>query len=621
MSSLSQTALQGSQSVAEGRRRPRWLRLPRVARHEVVLALLLLLCYSFFRQAPAWNEWSRYDLVVAIVDDGTTRIDPYHENTGDKAFRNGHYYSDKAPGSSFLAVPAYAALRGIASLAGLQLLDDRSVLHALTFIAAGLPTVLLVLLLLRFLRSLVDERWALTLAIAYALGTIAFPFATMYFGHAAATFFIFATFYLLWRTDASRPAWGSFAAGFLAGWAVLVDFTAVIGVALLLCYGLSRGWRVPLLIVLGALPPALLLLAYNWLSFGDPFSLGYANLANEDFASAMSQGIFGVTQPKLSVLNDILLGPRGLLLLSPWLALAPVGMWAAFRPGLRREVALCGAMVLAFLLFNACYYLPFGGWTPGPRFLMPMLPFATVLVALAPRPFRLLIALQVLFSLLLLGIATGTMPNAPESIVSPLGDLWLPRLLGRDVAETTAWLRWGLHGAQPLFLLVLAVGIALLALYTSARPTPARGGFASVSIGLLVAMLVVFGMPFDFRGTAAANAQGPPVVAILDVGASRVPQADEPPHFAPWAQIENRGGQLENTKVTFEIYNASGDRIWAAWHGDVDWLAHERKRLGVEWSAEDTAPGDYRLSVVITAADGQQTFARAEHAGFIRVQR
>ncbi len=83
MSSAPQEEVSG---VARSRGEDRGI-IPR----RVILALLLLVFYGFFRQVPAWNEYSRYDLVVALVDDGTTRIDRYHENTGDKAFYNGHY--------------------------------------------------------------------------------------------------------------------------------------------------------------------------------------------------------------------------------------------------------------------------------------------------------------------------------------------------------------------------------------------------------------------------------------------------------------------------------------------------------------------------------------------------
>src|SRR5205085_12293175 len=137
-------------------------------------------------------------------------------------------------------------------------------------------------------------------------------------------------------------------------------------------------------------------------------------------------------------LRDILAGPRGLLRLSFWFAAAPLGVWAARRPELRREIAVCSVVVVGYVVANAGYYLPLGGATPGPRFLLPALPFATILVALAPRVLRPLVALQLAFSLVLCTIATVTMPNAPEVVRDPLLVLWLPRLFSRILAQTTA---------------------------------------------------------------------------------------------------------------------------------------------------------------------------------------
>src|SRR5262245_27794027 len=81
---------------------------------EIVLVLVLLVSWLYF--LPRWADWSqnsRLNLTLAIVDKGTLRIDDYYQNTGDYAKFEGHYYTDKAPGPSLLAVPVYAAIRPI----------------------------------------------------------------------------------------------------------------------------------------------------------------------------------------------------------------------------------------------------------------------------------------------------------------------------------------------------------------------------------------------------------------------------------------------------------------------------------------------------------------------------
>jgi len=61
--------------------------------------VILLGSYTFFWQARDWNTASRLMLTYALVDRGTVVIDGLDDQTGDKAFFCGHYYSDKLPGS------------------------------------------------------------------------------------------------------------------------------------------------------------------------------------------------------------------------------------------------------------------------------------------------------------------------------------------------------------------------------------------------------------------------------------------------------------------------------------------------------------------------------------------
>ncbi|HEU5327380.1 MAG TPA: hypothetical protein VFU78_04755, partial [Thermomicrobiales bacterium] len=461
-------------------------------------------------------ETSRYDLVQALVDEHTTRIDRTHDNTGDKAFYKGHWYSDKAPGGALLGVPAYAALRGVAALTGAQ--PTRwQYWRACAFLGAVAPAILLVLLLLRFLRAYVDEWWALTIALGYALGTIAYPFASLYFSHVAAACFLFASFFVLWRTPPGSRRWPLLLAGLLAGWAVLLEYPAALGVVALLIYAGARERRAPFLMALGALPPALILLGYNWISFGARFAIGYSKLTDPYFRSGMSQGFAGVTWPKPGALARILAGPRGLLRLSPWLAAAPFGLWSLRRPGApRRELALGGAIAGLFLLYNAGYYQPLGGTTPGPRFLIAALPFFALLAAFAPRASRPLIATMIVCSVALLLLATLTAALPSQHASDPLADVWLPQLAALDLTNTTASLAWRLTGGLPLLVLVLALGCALLALFATTRPQAAVRRLALGLTVLLAAGVLFFSYPLDLvskADTSKLSAVPGPVVS------------------------------------------------------------------------------------------------------------
>ena len=464
------------------------------ARRELLLVAALLFCYGFFQQQPAWNEYSRSDTIRALVDQGTTRIDRYQDNTGDKAFFQDHWYSDKAPGTALIGAPIYALEKLTASLAGQGTLSDQTAVQGLAFVESGIATAVLVLLLVRLLAPLVGEGWAFVVGIAYGLGSIAFPFATMFFGHAASTAALFASFFVLHRWQSQGGRWLPLLAGLLAGLAVLIEIPTVIGVAVLGFYALWIDRRGALAFIVGGLPMALLFGAWNWVSFGSPLNVGYMNLLPGSFASGMSEGILGVGWPKVETAGDLLFGTRGLVRLAPWFVAVPAGLIALRNRAVRAEVLVCAAIVLLFVLYNAGYYLPFGGWTPGPRFLLPALPFAAVLVGFVPQRLRLFTAVLVAASVALMFAATVTMPNAPERFDDPLYQLWLPRLQAGELADTGAWIRWGLDGISGLAALLMGAGFAGLAIVLSfARPS-----VAAQTTGRAIAVMAILLLAFSF---------------------------------------------------------------------------------------------------------------------------
>jgi hypothetical protein len=391
----------------------------------------LFLTFAWFYQAGGWNQNSRFDLVRAIVEERTLRIDDYHRNTGDKARWDGHYYSDKAPGLALAAVPAVAAARPFtADVAWLSWLA--------TLWTAALPTALAALLLHGAARRLgASEGGATFAALAFALATPAWAYATLFFGHALATFCLvgaFAAAVALPRS--SRPLLLGFAVGLCVGWGTLTEFpTAPPG--LLVCgFALAQAgsarWRVAAGIAAGGLLAFGVLVAYNVAAFGGPFQTGYTHIEGW---SGMKEGFMGVTWPKLDVLGQITFGGyRGLFFFAPVLLFAPIG-WLS---GPRRAGAIGAAIVVYYLLFNAAYKYWSGGWSFGPRHLAPALPFLALPLAFvwsrgrAPLRAALIAAAIVAGGIQLVAVATTAQP--PENVRHPLGDLLWPAFRDGDLS-------------------------------------------------------------------------------------------------------------------------------------------------------------------------------------------
>ena len=124
-----------------------------LTRKRLALAAILLvgLAYATMIQSFSWNQTSHYDLIRSLDKDGTT-IDAYQQNTGDKAYYKGHYYSARAPGLALFALQHPLLQAGVLNAEDLTLAAGRmgtlrqELLNVWTWDAAiGLSCVLSVL--------------------------------------------------------------------------------------------------------------------------------------------------------------------------------------------------------------------------------------------------------------------------------------------------------------------------------------------------------------------------------------------------------------------------------------------------------------------------------------------
>jgi hypothetical protein len=403
-------------------------------RRSALLALALIAVgYATLFQSYSWNQTSSFDLIRSLSQ-GQVTIDRYQSNTGDKAFYKGHWYSARAPGLAMLSLPFYELLKAIGAEAWAR--ETQAEPHGNAMIAlVGLFGNVLPAFILLLLVAEVGERLApgygLAGAITTGLGTIAAFLATLLFTHMLAACLGFGAFALLLHERHGAPRRALLlVAGILAGYAITTEYPLFLVAALLGLYagfgphGQSLRSGVPRVLIYGCgcLVGVLPLALFNHFAFGSPFHVAYENIPRQQ------QGFFGIDAPRLRVLATLLFSSRGLLTLSPVLGAAAVGLLLLYRERYRAEALLIGAICTLYLTYNSGYYLPFGGASAGPRFLMPIVPF---LVLGLPPAFR--------------RFPTTTLALALASVTTTIVALITHPLVGYET-ETVKWARYLLRG-------------------------------------------------------------------------------------------------------------------------------------------------------------------------------
>jgi hypothetical protein len=290
----------------------------------LLVFILLAFTYAYFYQDASDNGDSRFGLTFAIVQEGRLTIDTFQARKGtttqDKAFYDGHYYSDKAIGTSLVAVIFYLPLYGFTWLTHYQL-SLQLMKYFLTFCTIGLISAFTGSLMYVLCKHISGTRfWAYIVTIAIALGTMCMPYSIVFYGHQLAAALLFCAFFLIFRLKANPGATeksGLFLIGFLLGLALITEFTTPVIVLPLIFYYLFVIWkRQPaqrlssiILPALGGLIPLAIMFIYNTLCFGGPFSLGYSYGSNQLFRESMAQGLMGISWPRLDVLYYMMFFP------------------------------------------------------------------------------------------------------------------------------------------------------------------------------------------------------------------------------------------------------------------------------------------------------------------------
>jgi hypothetical protein len=438
----------------------------RVRRPRTALWAVLLVGLAFATVIQNWsdNQSSHYDLIRAL-DAGRTTIDAGPYRTKDKAYYKGHWYSARAPGLAIYSLPFYEVINAVDAPAlartSQALRGEDEMIYFVGLWGSVLPGLVMLLLVWRVAERF-EPGYGGPTAVALGLGTMVLPFSTLLFSHVFAATLGFAAFAIMIRERAGPPRPLLLAAaGVIMGYAIASEYPLALVAGVLGLYLLSRPGALGLrplatragAYLLGGLVGIVPLLLYNHAAFHSWTHLAYSNIPQQH------QGFFGISAPSLRVLATLLFDSRGLLTLSPVLAMGGVGTVLLYRRGHRAEALAIAGICVLYLGYNSGYYLPFGGGAPGPRFLITMLPFLAFPIALALRRFPGPTLALAAVSITTMVVATITHPLVGyenETVI------WM-RLLGKGSFQPTIASAFGLGRSWgAIWPFLLAAGAAVL---------------------------------------------------------------------------------------------------------------------------------------------------------------
>lgn len=476
-----------------------WVAAPRAV--PLLLFALVWLSGAWF---GSWefnpNNSTRLFAAISLVEAGDATIDEFADATIDKAQFGAHFYLDKAPGMTLMALPtSWAAERisGTRSASITKMVGNPSFaaflklrLRLATMFGAALLTALAAVALWSLASDMAgDARAGMIAAIGYALATPIWGWSTTMFGHAVVAALFVIAVWAIWQGSKTSRAWPlAMLAGAALGWAVVVEFQSVVAGAAIGGWALWRLRALPMrdrsrliaAAIIGGVAAGLPLIAYNLIAFGTPIKLGYQGVVGFE---GMQQGLFGITYPKPDIALALLFGVRrGLFWVAPILIVAPIGLALMVRdPRLRDLGWLAITVAVVELMINAAYAYWDGGYSTGPRHLVPAIPFlalglAPLWVALGTMRARVMVGGLLGLSVLLNLIIAATDINAPDTAPFPL---WRP-IIAEDLANgrfrdlPSEFWGWLPGQGMAAYLVLAVVLVKLLAAALHAKSTSNR---------------------------------------------------------------------------------------------------------------------------------------------------
>jgi len=347
------------------------------------------------------NAASRAISVLSLYENKSLEIDKYKDYAGDMSMINNHYYSNKAPLSALVIYPVYWLCKtvGLPDLKDATLkeypiyiwehkqpnYDGRNYLVPKTssiliigdILCGAVPFVIILLLSLFAIKKTSSKVSPVAVVMMSFYASFLFAYAGTFSSHILSGFLALIGYILIKNKNYA-------VSGLMVGLAMAIEFPvgALAPVWALLIYLNEKKISKPLLFGAGLIPGLLIILYFNHLLTGSITKTPYSY---ELYAQKQSSQDVGFYYPTISAFWGLIFSTyRGVLYYTPVLLLM---IWYGVKFGyedtfmkVKDKMALVNSgiknyllvTVLAYLVLYSAYYQWPGGWTFGPRYLIPM---------------------------------------------------------------------------------------------------------------------------------------------------------------------------------------------------------------------------------------------------------
>ncbi|MBK8173606.1 MAG: hypothetical protein IPK60_25165 [Sandaracinaceae bacterium] len=420
------------------------------------------------------NENVRLYMTAALVENHSYQIDEVRARWGwvnDAGVRDGHFYSVKAPGTSMLGVPGYFLYYTFA-----KNFDRTTALWVCRATASMFPTVLFLVFFYRWLRRRAKSGvLAESVFYSVAIGSLLYGYGMMFVSHTQSAAAAFVAFALLAEAREKKKLSGTaaFVAGLCTAGVTFFEYPGFVVSVVLAVYALAcvRPWKRLVPFAIGGALPTLLMMHFQWRSFGSPFRPGHLFVENPAFRAAHEQGFFGADGFHADGARGLFFDTGfGLFPLTPILFFAFVGWVLLLRRRRDRTDALAAlAITLGTGLVISLMNNWRGGWTIGPRYLAVVVPFVAwpalaglEWIAAKSKPLAAGLALgTAAIGFVASGIPSAYYPHLPEPVTRPVAQIFVP-LIENNFAPLTALHYWDVFGTTAMYPLLIVAAAALI---------------------------------------------------------------------------------------------------------------------------------------------------------------